>query len=75
MPTPKTDRSHWTIKKFTSHDELRTHGIKEWQKVSGARRRQAAWELVRDYLIDVKGKQPAELRLQRTVTSVQRARR
>ncbi len=35
--------------------------------VSGAARRQAAWELVYDYWVGMK---PDELRLQRTVTSL-----
>ncbi len=70
--TPKKDRSHWIVKKFTSHEELRTFGIKEWQKLSGADRRKAAWELAEDYWIRIKGKSPDELRLQRTVTSIRR---
>ena len=75
MSTPANDRSHWTVKKFTSHEDLRTYGIKEWQKLSGAARRKAAWELVEDYWVNKKGKQPHELRLQRTITSIQRPRR
>jgi len=72
-PQPPKDRSHWTVKKFTNHEDLRTYGIKEWQKQSGAARRQAAWELVYDYWVHVKKISPDELRLQRTVTSIQRA--
>jgi hypothetical protein len=73
-PAPRKDRSHWTMKKFSSHEELRTFGIKEWQKQSGATRRQAAWELVYDYWVGTKKMHPDELRLQRTVTSVQHPR-
>jgi hypothetical protein len=35
-------------------------------------RLQAAWELVHDYWVGMKGMKPHELRLQRTVTNVQR---
>lgn len=72
--TPRKDRSHWLVKKFTSHEELRAFGIKEWQKLSGAARRKAAWELVYEYWVNKKGKHPDELRLQRVVTSIQRPR-
>lgn len=72
--TPKKDRSHWVVKKFTSHEELRAFGIKEWQKLSGAARRKAAWELVEDYWVKKKGKHPDELRLQKVITGIRRAR-
>lgn len=39
---PEKDRSRWTVKKFTNHEDLRVYGIKQWQKQSGAARRQAA---------------------------------
>jgi hypothetical protein len=74
MATPTKDRSHWVVKKFTSHEDLRAFGIKEWQKLSGAARRKAAWELVEDYWVNKKGKHPDELRLQRVITSFQRPR-
>jgi len=60
------DRSHWTQGKFDSFDEMRNSQIKAWQKVSGAKRRAAAWQLVLDYWAK-KGYGPDELRLQRTV--------
>jgi hypothetical protein len=63
------------VKKFTSHEDLRAFGIKEWQKLSGATRRKAARELVEDYWVNKKGKHPDELRLQRVVTSIQRPQR
>jgi hypothetical protein len=72
MATPTKDRSHWTVKKFTSHEDLRAFGIKEWQKLSGAARRKAAWELVEDYWVNKKGKHPDELRMKRVITSFQR---
>jgi hypothetical protein len=72
---PEKDRSHWTIRKFTSHEEMRCYQVREWQKLSGAARRKAAWELVTDYWCAMKGMHPDELRLQRSVTSVRRAPR
>jgi hypothetical protein len=71
---PEKDRSRWTVKKFTNHEDLRVYGIKQWQKQSGAARRQAAWELVYDYWVGMKKMDPDELRLQRVVTSIQRPR-
>jgi hypothetical protein len=64
------DRSHWKIRKFSSHEELRCQQIKDWQALSGAERRKAAWELVVDYWVEMKGKHPDELRLQRSVTKL-----
>ena len=69
---PAKDHSHWVVKKFTSFDEQRTWQVKEWQKLSGADRRKAAWELVYDYWVGMKGMNPHELRLQRSVTHVRR---
>jgi len=67
-----TDRSHWTIRKFSSFEEQRRQQVRDWQAVSGAERRKAAWELVEDYWIGKKGKHPDELRLQRSVTNIRR---
>ena len=72
--SPAKDRSHWVVKKFTSFDEQRAWQVKEWQKLSGADRRKAAWELVYDYWVGMKGMNPDELRLQRIITNVQRPR-
>jgi len=66
------DRSHWTIRKFSSFEEQRRQQIRDWQAVSGAARRQAAWELVVDYWVGKKGKHPDELRLQRSITHLRR---
>jgi hypothetical protein len=66
------DRSHWTLRKFGSHEELRCQQVRDWQSLSGAARRKAAWELVTDYWIGMKGKHPDELRLQRSVTKLTR---
>ncbi len=67
-----TDRSHWTIRKFSSFEEQRRQQVRDWQAASGAERRKAAWELVEDYWIGKKGKHPDELRLQRSVTNIRR---
>jgi len=66
------DRSHWTIRKFSSFEEQRRQQVRDWQAVSGAERRKAAWQLVEDYWIGKKGKHPDELRLQRSVTNLRR---
>ncbi len=69
---PEKDRSHWTIRKFSSHEELRCQQVRDWQAMSGKRRREAAWELVVDYWVGMKGKHPDELRLQRSVAHIVR---
>ncbi|MGB6223056.1 hypothetical protein [Haloferula sp.] len=66
------DRSHWTIRKFSSFEEQRRQQVLDWQAVSGAERRKAAWELVVDYWVSKKGVNPDELRLQRSVTNLRR---
>ena len=48
---PVKDRSHWTIRKFGSHEEMRCQQVKDWQALSGAARRQAAWELDRKSVV------------------------
>lgn len=69
----KKDRSHWKIRKFESFDDMRRQQIADWQALSGAERRKAAWELVTDYWVGMKGKHPDELRLQRSVTTLKRS--
>ncbi|MCP5538201.1 MAG: hypothetical protein H7A51_18460 [Akkermansiaceae bacterium] len=70
MSEVKKDRSHWVVKKCSSFDEMRAFRIQQWQNVTGAERRQAAWELVYDYWVGMKKMHPDELRLQRTVTKL-----
>ena len=72
MSSPEKDRSHWKIRKFSSFDEQRTQQVRDWQALSGAERRKAAWELVYDYWVGMKGIHPDELRLQRSVTHLKR---
>lgn len=72
MSVVKKDRSNWIVKKFSSFEEQRNWQIAEWQSVSGAARRQAAWELVYDYWVNIKKIDPNELRLQRSVTKLTR---
>ena len=72
MSQVKKDRSHWVVKKFDSFDEQRDWQIAQWQKVSGAERRKAAWELVHDYWVGMQNKHPDELRLQRSITNFRR---
>ena len=70
-----SDRSHWTIRKFSSFEEQRRQQVRDWQAVSGSERRKAAWELVVDYWVNKKDKHPDELRLQRSVTHLRRGGR
>ena len=72
MATPTKDRSHWTVKKFTCFDEARADRIKQWQDAGAAARHKAAWELVCDYWVDIKKKNPDELRFQRSITFFKR---
>ena len=51
----------------------REFDIKFWQGLSSEERANAVWEMVVDYW-EMKGKDPHELRLQRSVESVQRRR-
>lgn len=72
VTAPVKNRSHWKIRRFDSHEELRCQQVKDWQALSGADRRKAAWELVVDYWVGMKGMHPDELRLQRSVTKLTR---
>ena len=72
MISSEKDRSDWVIRKFNSHEAMRRQQIRDWQKLTGAERRSAAWELVLDYWAG-RGRSPDELGLQRTTTSIQRA--
>lgn len=72
MSQPATDRSHWQIKRFDNFEDMRVEHIREWQAAGETMRLQAAWELVFDYWVGMKGMHPNELRLQRSVTSFQR---
>jgi hypothetical protein len=72
VTAPDKDRSHWVIRKFPSFEEQRSQQVRDWQAVSGAERRKAAWDLVVDYWVGVKGGNPDELRLQRSVTHLRR---
>ncbi|MBK8465458.1 MAG: hypothetical protein IPL32_06470 [Chloracidobacterium sp.] len=49
----------------------REFDIQFWQGLSSEERANAVWEMVVDYW-EMKGKEPHELRLQRSVESVQR---
>ncbi len=51
---------------------MRCQQVKDWQALSGSERRKAAWELVVDYWVGMKGMNPDELRLQRSVTKLTR---
>jgi len=72
MAEPVKDRSHWPQAKLGSFDEVRAYRIQQWQDAGCAERMKAAWELVYDYWVGVKGLKPEELRLQKTVTRIRR---
>lgn len=71
---PEKDRSHWPTAKLNSFDEVRAHRIAQWQELGCEARLNAAWELVYDYWVGMKGMEPDELRLQRSVTHIRRGR-
>ncbi|MEK7950950.1 hypothetical protein [Luteolibacter soli] len=72
LTAPEKDRSHWVVRKFASFEEQRCQQVRDWQAVSGAERRKAAWDLVLDYWVGVKGMDPDELRLQKSITHLRR---
>ena len=74
MALPSKDRKNWKVRKFSSFEEQRSQQVRDWQALSGADRRKAAWELVVDYWVGMKHKDADELRLQRSVTRLQRGR-
>ena len=69
---PVKDRSHWKVKRFDNFEDMRVDHIRDWQSAGETMRLQASWELVYDYWVGIKGMAPDELRLQRTVTNIQR---
>lgn len=69
---PTKDRSHWTIQRCASFEEMRARHIANWQQVSARERTNAAWELV-EYAWKVKKRDPNELRVRRAITSFRRA--
>ena len=72
MTTPVKDRSHWKVRKFTSHEELRCAQVRDWQEAGAKARHKAAWELVTEYWLGMKKINPNELRFQRSITSFTR---
>ena len=66
-----TDRSNWTIRKFSSFEEQRREQIRNWQRLPAADRANAVWQMAVEYYSQ-QGIQEHELRLQRSVTSVRR---
>lgn len=65
------DRSDWVVKKCSSFEEMRTHRVKQWQQVPFMQRLDAAWELMEEAW-KIKKLDPDELRLQRSITAVNR---
>lgn len=71
-PQPARDRKDWVVRTFDSLDAMRAAQIRDWQGVSSAERRKAAWNLVIEAW-ELKKRNPDELRLLRLVTSVRKA--
>jgi hypothetical protein len=67
-----TGPSGWYGKKCGSLDEMRTEGIRFWQRQGGAAIRQAAWELVVENL-EARHGDGNELRFQRSAPAVREA--
>ena len=66
------DRAHWPTRRCESFDDMRAYRIRQWQEAGCGARMTAAWELVVDHWVDCLGKDPNELRLQRSVTHLRR---
>lgn len=67
-----SDRSQWTIRKFTSHESMRREQIRQWQQLPASARADAVWQMVIVHSRQ-QGISEHELRLQRSITSVRRA--
>lgn len=62
-----------TIRKFSSHEEMRLHQLRTWQKMPTEVVNDNAWQMVVEYR-EMMNLQPYEPRLQRHVTAVRRSR-
>ena len=54
-------------------DADRSFDLEFWAKIGPQGRFSAAWDMVREYMILIKGKDAAQLRLQRSVQNIQHA--
>ena len=71
-PAPPKDRSHWTVRKCVSYEEMEMWHLHDWQQVSPSLRLQTAWDMVVEAW-SMKKRDLNELRFQRVITSVKRA--
>lgn len=73
LQTTSHPRMEKTIRKFTSHEDLRLFQLKTWQQQPTEVINDNAWQMVVEYreMMDIK---PYEPRLQRHVTAVRRSR-
>ena len=74
VSTAEKDRADWPTRRCESFDDMRAYRIRQWQEAGCEARMKAAWELVVDYWVGYQGKDPNELRLQRSVTKLVRAK-
>ncbi|MAS96391.1 MAG: hypothetical protein CMO55_24645 [Verrucomicrobiales bacterium] len=65
----RKNRNHWVVGKFESLDDMRKQHVTNWQAVSGAERRRAAWELAVHYWVVEEGRPEEDLQLQKDVGS------
>lgn len=66
------DRSHWTIRRYDSHESMRRDQVRRWQQLPASARAEAVWGMVVEHSHQ-QGIPEHELRLQRAVTSVRRS--
>ena len=62
----------WKVRKGKIEDLNRDFDYDYWQNQSPLARLEAAWELVRNYHIDILGENEDQLRLQRSFVAIKR---
>ena len=70
-PAPQ-DRSHWRVLKCEDLTMMNRQHVIDWQALPPSARSQAAWEMV-ETAWKMKGRNPDELRLQRSVAVFKRS--
>lgn len=70
-PIDKPDRSHWRVLKCGDFAEMNQHHVRDWQALPPSARSNAAWKMVKTAW-RLKGRNPDELRLQRSLAVFRR---
>lgn len=68
---PAPDRSNWRILKCEDLESMTRQHVVDWQALPPSARSQAAWEMV-EVAWRLKGRNPDELRLQRSLAVFRR---